>query len=193
MCYSSLMITTASQRSTNSRIGRSKENLDSVNDLGEYTFYCCKNSTCCVCGGGGGRGGISKWSSPDITMTNVHDHCCDISFWKLPASLCAVNRCKWTVQWHFVVHRKRTRVWKVSEVDSGNSSNAIEHHQDPIRWELPCSSHFCWVDWVQQPTEIKVQEEINFIFMCWYFEVSFAETFWQSAVPLLAEIWTECA
>ena len=42
------------------RVGRSKENLDSVNDLGEDSFYSCKYSILkcagCVCGGGGGGG-----------------------------------------------------------------------------------------------------------------------------------------
>ena len=47
------------------RVGRSKENLDSVSDLGEYTFYCCEIalavSVCvCVCVVGKGREGISK-------------------------------------------------------------------------------------------------------------------------------------
>ena len=52
------------------RVGRSKENLDSVNDLGEDSFYSCKYSILkcagCVCGGGGGGGEIFKWNSPQI-------------------------------------------------------------------------------------------------------------------------------
>lgn len=36
------------------RVGRSKENLDSVNDLGKYTFYSCIKMVLAACVLGGG-------------------------------------------------------------------------------------------------------------------------------------------
>ena len=98
---------------------------------------------------------------------------------------------------------KEGLVWKASEVDNGTASSMIctcrdalwyidEHHQTLAG--RSCHVPHVFTGFVEHNIpEVEAQEEINFIFMCPYLEISFTESFWQSAASIFVEVRMECA